>query len=92
MIQVINKISLFIIIIIIVSGCNETVYKQETKETNIGFYQKTEGLKYRCGEKTGYTKEHGKFTYEINSSCSFYINDIFLESIDTRKVKKKFFY
>jgi len=40
------------------------------------------GINYKCGSKEGITGANGEFTFEVGSSCTFYLGDIQLREID----------
>jgi len=62
----------------IIVGCDDsTIQIPNENNSGVGYYQTDvtiEGLPYRCGSYSGTTKEGGKFDFEINKTCQFFID------------------
>ena len=52
--------------------------------TGIAYYidSAVSGINYICGSLEGITGEDGSFTFEVGSSCTFYLGDIELRSVE----------
>ncbi len=45
------------------------------------------GVNYTCGEQSGITGANGSFTFEIGQSCTFYLGDMELRSVNSSLLK-----
>ena len=52
--------------------------------TGIAYYidSAVSGVNYKCGSKEGITGSFGEFTFEVGSSCTFYLGDMELRGVD----------
>ena len=55
-----------------------------TAATGIAYYidSAVSGVNYACGSKEGITGTNGEFTFEVGSSCTFYLGDMELRGVD----------
>lgn len=53
--------------------------------TGTGYYidSAVSGVNYTCGSQEGITGADGSFTFEVGSSCTFYLGDMELRGVDT---------
>ncbi|MEA2029555.1 MAG: hypothetical protein U9N49_11345 [Campylobacterota bacterium] len=89
--QSVIKLSLGILVIMLLSSCNNNPYYERTQPSDIEGYGKTylyieqypvEGLEYECGYLDRVrTDNYGGFLYEEGTSCRFYYRDNELFSI-----------
>ncbi len=56
----------------------------EAPTTGVAYYidSAVAGINYTCGAESGITDADGAFTFEVGSSCTFYLGDVELRSVD----------
>ena len=59
-------------------------YSPPAQSTGTAYYidSAVSGVNYTCGSVVGITGEDGSFIFEVGSSCTFYLGDIELRSVD----------
>ncbi len=52
--------------------------------TGIAYYidSAVSGVNYKCGSREGITGDNGSFTFEVGSSCTFYLGDMKLRDVN----------
>ncbi len=98
----INRLSILIIGALLASGCGsngssgteitkppkKAVFSKKSR--GYYYYKETpiEGVKFECGNISGYTYTNGEFTYEIGNGCTFSLNNIELKTLEPSKLSK----
>jgi len=71
--------------ILMLSGCGDSSTAPTTAPaTGTAYYidSAVSGVNYTCGSQEGITGANGEFTFEEGASCTFYLGDIELRSVD----------
>ena len=75
--------SMAISAVLALSGCGSSS-STPTTATGTAYYvdSAVSGVNYKCGTTEGITGTDGEFTFEVDASCTFYLGDIELRSVD----------
>ena len=84
------SISLFIVIMALISGCgggsssHSTPSNPSSVKSGIGYYVDSAvgGITYTCDSFSGVTDSNGSFRFEIGGECTFSLNELILHAID----------
>lgn len=70
-------------------GCGGNGSSDIVVATGTAFYldSAVSGINYKCGTQEGITDAEGAFTFDVGSSCTFYLGDIELRSIAANALK-----
>lgn len=65
------------------SGSGGSSNSTVTTDSGTGYYvdSAVEGVRYTCGANSGVTGQDGAFTFDVGSSCTFYLGDIELRRV-----------
>lgn len=78
-------------LVLSLAGCGGGGDDEPTAQitTGTGFYvdSAVSGVNYTCGASEGTTDEAGKFTFEVDKGCTFFLGDIKLRDIDKEILK-----
>ena len=66
------------------SGCGSDTPDTPSVPTGTAYYidSVVSGVNYTCGSTEGITGDDGSFTFELGGSCTFYLGEIELRSVD----------
>lgn len=70
-------------------GCGGSGSSNATVATGKSFYldSAVSGINYKCGAQEGITDAEGAFTFDVGSSCTFYLGDIMLRNVAANTLK-----
>ncbi len=65
-------------------GCGGGSDSSDSSEVGTAYYidSAVSGVNYTCGSQKGITGIDGAFDFELGKSCTFYLGDIELRSVD----------
>lgn len=72
------------------SSASSTTETDSGIEKGTGAYidSAVSGISYVCGTEEGVTGEDGSFTYDVNSTCTFTLNDVELRVVDRSELTR----
>ena len=67
-----------------------TTPKETIESANVGYYVDAPimGVAYKCGTKEGITDTQGRFYFQTDKACSFYLGNLLLRTLEAKQLKK----